>query len=120
MTGGRYVRTDTAASTADAILLTTDSLPDVLLFLGADGFAWEPAAGVLSVQTRRGTVLNIRTGSYVVRDAAGHVSHIPADAFAEAFKPAATDAPDEPAPAVPGPDTVTPGEVAVGIESADL
>jgi hypothetical protein len=99
----RYVRQDTTANTVDAVLLTADSVPEVLTFLGAGGHSWEPASEILSVETWQGAVINIRAGEYVLRSA-GHVSHMPADAFEEAFKP--LDA--APAPA--------PGEVAPGID----
>ena len=106
----RYTRQNTAADTVDAVLLEADNVPDVLTFLGAGGHVWEPASGILSVQTRQGVVLNVRAGSFVVRDGAGHVTHMPAEAFTVAFKPADDDA-DAPAP----------GEVAPGIddEAAD-
>ena len=114
----RYVRTDGQGGTVEAVPL--DGSGAVLEFLRLDVDAFNIEAGVLSIMTRHGVTIPVRTGEYVIRDEAGHISHLPADAFTQAFKPAATDAPDEPAPAVPGPDTVTPGEVAIGTAPADL
>jgi len=88
---GRYVRTDVKDGPLEAMLLTADSVPDVLTFLGAAGHSWEPVSGILSVQTPQGAVLNIRSGEYVVRDDAGQVTHLPADEFTEAFTVADTD-----------------------------
>lgn len=107
---GRYARAAVAADTVDAVLLDADTVPDVLTFLGTREHAWDPASGVLSVQTRQGAVLNIRLGSYVVRDGAGHVSHMPADAFAATF------APLDVAPAQPEPASPSAGEVSPGID----
>jgi len=89
---GRYVRTDVKDGPLEAMMLTADSVPDVLAFLGAAGHSWEPVSGILSVQLPQGAVLNIRAGSYVIRDEAGHVTHMPAEEFTETFKPADTDA----------------------------
>ena len=109
----RYTRIDGQGGTVEAACL--DGSDTALDLLGPGDHTYDPDAGVLSIMTRHGVVIPVPAGEFVLRDEAGHVSHMPADAFTEAFKPAATDEPDEPAPAVPGPDTITPGEVAVGI-----
>jgi len=112
----RYVRTDGQAGTVEAVPL--DGSGAVLEFLRLDADAFNVEAGVLSIISRHGVVIPVRTGEYVVRDEAGHISHLPADAFAETFKPADADESDEVTAEVnslPGPDTITPGEVAVGI-----
>ncbi len=83
----RYARTDGQEGIADAVFLAAGKPDPVLEFLGPGGHAYDADAGVLRVETRRGVPLDVRDGSWLVRDEAGQLTHMPAEAFEAAFAP---------------------------------